>query len=247
MRLATYISERTIDKHGSDIIISGVYGSTAQGVDTPWSDLEMLFVVRSGSTVEGAQFLYRGMVVALTVIEQDELEDLLITPDFGWEYWMGVLSTTMVLYGDAGHLRALLHTGQSVPATEFRGVLEASVSWIVHEPFERIKSCAIRRNSYDIGNAVVEVLTDMRGVLCLLNQRWTTHSPNTYQGFVDTFDFEKLPEGYREIVPLLLSLHKDIDRTVLLATTLVANFWELLVSEGIELPTDYQTLEDLPL
>lgn len=143
---------------------------------------------------------------------------------------MGILSSTMVLYGESEYLHALLHTGQSVPATEFLDMLEDSVSWIVHEPFGRIKSCALRRNSYDIGNAVVDVLADMRGALCLLNQRWTTHSHKTYQGFVDTFDFEKLPEGYREIVPLLLGQQKDIDQIVELATTLVEDFWELLVT-----------------
>jgi predicted nucleotidyltransferase len=83
MRLATHTSERIIDEHGSDIIISGVYGSTAHGADTPWSDLEVLFVVPSGSTVESTQFLYRGIVVALVVIAQEELENQLITPDFG--------------------------------------------------------------------------------------------------------------------------------------------------------------------
>src|SRR3712207_8747438 len=56
----------------------------------------------------------------------------------------------------------ILRMGQSVHATEFREVLEDSLSWIVHEPFGRIKSCAARRNSYDIGNAVIEVLADMR-------------------------------------------------------------------------------------
>jgi hypothetical protein len=248
MCLAEHISERIVDEHPSDTIISGVYGSTGQGTDTQWSDLEMLFIVRSGSTIQGAQFLYRGTVVWLVVIEQDALEHQLITPDFGgWRYWMGILSSTMVLYGDPGYLQTLLRMGQSVPATKFREALEESLSWIVHEQFGRIKSGAVRRNSYDIGNAVVEVLADMRDAQCLLNQRWTTHSHKAYQGLVDTFDFKKLPEGYREIIPLLLAPQKDIDQTVLLATTLVENFWELLVREGIELPTDYQMLEDLPL
>jgi hypothetical protein len=247
MHLAIYISKYIVSEHSSDIILSGVYGSTGRGTDTQWSDLEMLFVVRSGSSVGSAQFLYRGTTVVLVVIEQDALEHQLITPDLGWEYWMGILSTTVVLYGDPEYLQTSLRMGQSVPATEFREMIEHSLSWTVHEPFGRIKSCAVRRNSYDISTAVIEVLADMRGVLCLLNQRWTTHSHTTYQGFVDTFDFEKLPEGYREIVPLLLAPQKDIDQTALLATTLVGNFWELLVGEGIELPTDYQSLEELPL
>ena len=192
----------------------------------------MLFIVRSGSTIQGAQFLYRGTVVWLVVIEQDALEHQLMTPDLGWEYWMGILSSTVVLYGESEYLQTLLRMGHSVPATKFREELEDSLSWIMHEQFGRIKSCAVRRNSYDVGNAVVEVLADMRGALCLLNQRWTTHSHKTYQGFVDTFDFEKLPEGYREIIPLLLAPQKDIDQTVLPATTLVENFWELLVIRG---------------
>jgi hypothetical protein len=59
MQLAQDLCARMVDNHPGAIILGGVYGSTAQGTDTRWSDLEMLFVVRDGSKVEGKEFLYR--------------------------------------------------------------------------------------------------------------------------------------------------------------------------------------------
>lgn len=61
----------------------------------------------------------------------------------------------------------------------------------------------MRRNERDVAFAVMEILSDLRLALCLLNQRWTANGYNSYQGFVDMFNFPKLPGGYREIVPIL--------------------------------------------
>src|SRR5215217_8505636 len=203
MQLAGSISARVVARLPGDVVISGVYGSTARNTDTQWSDLEMLFVVRSGSTFRGRQFLYRGMPIGLIVIERNKLEHQLANPDFGWwDYLMHTLASMMVLYGDLEQVLTWLRLGQSVPSAKYREVLEANLSWLVHEPFGRIKSCLVRRNERDVGSAVMETLRHMQGALCLLNERWAANN-TTYQGFVDTFSFTKLPEGWHDLIPTL--------------------------------------------
>jgi kanamycin nucleotidyltransferase len=244
MNLAEFISTRMIAKYSSDIVLSGISGSTARGTDTPWSDLELLFVVRGGSKVEARHFLFRGTAVGRVAIEQGALEKQITSPDSGWEYWMGVLSYLKVLHGDPEQVQAWLRMGQSVPAKRFRESLEASLSWLVHEPYGRILSCSERRNTQDVSSAVMELLSDIKLALCLFNQRWITHK--TYRGIVDTFSFPKLPEGYREIVPVLWSA-RNLDEIVPLAETLVRNFWQFLANEGVRSPVDYQRVDDIPL
>ena len=241
--LARGICARLVAGHPEEIVLGGVYGSTARGTDTPWSDLEMLFVVCDESGVEGKSFIYRGIAVGYQAIAQRRLEDLLTHPSLEWPFWMGVLSVLEVLHGDREQVQTWLHLGRSVPSEKFRDTLEASLPGLVVESYGRILSCRERDNTRDIGCAVIEVLFEMREALCLLNQRWVTH--DYYQGLVDTFRFPKLPQGYGALVPALWCA-SDAGEIVPLAQELVRNFWKLLADEGIDV-TDYHALEDVPL
>lgn len=247
MQLARDLCDRMVTRHPGDIRLGGVYGSTARGTDTPWSDIEILFVLRDGSEIEGKHFIYRGIAVGYRAIEQRRLEELLTHPSLvigdRWPFWMGMLSVLEVLYGDPEQVKAWLRLGQSVPAERFREALEASLSGLVVESYGRILSCRDRRNTQDIGCAVLEVLFEMNQALCLLNRSWVTH--DYYQGLVDAFSFPKLPEGYQDLVSALWSA-REIDEIVLLAERLVGNFWRLLADEGIKV-ADYQSVDDLPL
>ena len=243
MQLSRDLCAGMVSKRPGDIILGGVYGSTARGTDTDWSDLELLFVVRDGSKVAERHFIYRDIAVGYQVIERQKLEELLTNPSFEWPFWMGVLSVLKVLHGNPEQIEAWLRLGQSVPAERFRQTLEGNLPELVVESYGRILSCRERRNTQDIGCAVIEVLFEMNQALCLLNQHWVTH--DYYQGFVDAFSFPKLPEGYQELVPALWSAN-DIDEIAPLAETLVRNFWRLLANEGVKV-TNYQTVDDLPL
>ena len=243
IQLAQDLCARMVSKYSGDIILGGVYGSTARATDTEWSDLELLFVVRDDCKVVSKHFIYRDIAVCYQVLEQEKLEDLLTKPSLDWAFWIGVLSVLKVLYGNLEQIGHWLQLGQSAPAEKFRKALEISLPQLIVESYGRIFSCRERGNTQDIGCAVIEVLFEMNQALCLLNQRWVTH--DYYQGFVDAFNFPKLPEGYQDIVPTLWSAH-DIDEIIPLAETLVRNFWRLLADEGINV-TNYQAVDDLPL
>ncbi len=242
-QLAQAVCTRMTQMYPGDVIIGGVYGSTARGTDTGWSDLEMLFVVRDSSPAKGQHFIYRGTAVGYLVIEEVALMETLTTPMLKWPFYMGVLSVLHVLYGDPGRIEVWLRLGQAVPPEKFKAALEAALPGLVVESYGRILSCRQRGNVLDIWPAVLEVLDEGKQALCLLNRRWVTH--DYYQGLLDTFDFPKLPEGYRELVPALWTA-RTMEEIVPLATRLIGNFWRLLADEGIRIP-DYQSVEEIPV
>ena len=225
-----------------EIIVGGVYGSTARATDTPWSDLELLIVVQDGSTLECQHFIYCGTSVGYEVIGKSELERHLVTPTVKWPYWMGVLSVLKVLCGDPELVEAWLDSGKSVPEEKFKKVVEKNLPDFVVESYGRILSCRERNNAYDITCAVLEVLFEMNVVLCLLNRSWVTH--DYYYGITESFSFPRVPEDYKDLVSALWA-SRTIKEIVPLAEKLVENFWELLKQE-INI-TDYQTADELPL
>ena len=83
----------------------------------------------------------------------------------------------------------------------------------------------------------------MLTALCLLNQRWVTR--DYYPGLEQSFEFPKLPVGYREIVPVLYET-RDPGQTVELADRLVDCYWDLLRRQGVRV-RNYQNLGELPI
>lgn len=225
------------------ILLGGVYGSTARGTDTPWSDLELLFVAEDGSGLQTRELLYKGTAVGLYVIQQGELEKHLTEPTLHWPFWMGVLSVLRVLQGDPGQVQSWLALGQSVPEHRFRQTLEQHLAGLVVESYGRIHSCRERGNHEDIYCAVLEVLFEMRQALCLLNRRWVTH--DYYQGLLESFDFPKLPQNYVHLAPALWQA-REVEEIVPLAEELYGHYWEFLSREGLH-GRDYQQADEVSL
>jgi kanamycin nucleotidyltransferase len=243
LQLAQELCAQMAAAHPGDIILAGAYGSTARGTDTPWSDLEMTFVVRDGSGLEGKHLLYRGIAVGYAVYEQSKLEESLANPGLEWPFLMGMLNVLKVLHGDPAQLEGWLQLGQATPPERFKATLESHLPGLVIESYGRILSCRQRGDTSALYPSVLEVLFEMNLALCLLNRRWVTH--DYYQGLQDAFDFPKLPKAYSELVPALYHA-STFDDIVPLAETLVHNFWQLLAEEGIQV-YNYQNVTELPL
>lgn len=241
--LARTFCARMMQRYMEQIIVGGVYGSTASGMDTRWSDLELLFVVADGSGIATRPLLYRGVAVGLHAIEQATLEELLREPSAAWPYWMGVLSALRVLHGEAWRVAAWLRMGQSVSRERFRLGLANALPALVFESYGRILSCQARGNADDIGCAAIEVLLEMRTALCLLNRRWATH--DYFQGIAETFAFPHVPFGYAELATALWRAH-GIEEIVPAARALMESYLHLLTEEGFS-HTGYQAMDEVAL
>ena len=247
MQLAQGLCDRVVEKYQDGIILGGLYGSTARGLDTRWSDLEMLFITRDGCTAQGQQFIYRGIAAGFMVMERGKLEELLSNPSLegfcGWPFYMGVLSVMKVLYGDQSQVETWLKMGSTVPEAKFREALVRHLPGLVTESYGRILSCKERGNEDDLYCAVLEVLFEMRDALCLLNRSWVTH--DYMQAQIDSFRFPILPRRYEELVPMLWRA-RGFDEVMPLAGELVENFWQLMSEAGLTVP-DYKAVSDIPV
>lgn len=243
LQLAHDLCARMVERYGDEILLSGIYGSTARESDTEHSDLELLFIVRDRCRAQEKHIVYRGTAVGVHVLQRRQLKDILANPSLRWPYWMGVLSALKVLHGDPAQRDTWLQTPQTIPDERFRTVLDAHLPELIVESYGRIFSCRERNNTHDMSVSALEVLMEMNLALCLLNRSWVTH--DYYEGIVDTFTFPKLPANYAVLATALWSA-REPDDIIQLAQTLVNNFWRLLKDEGIAL-REYQGVADIPL
>jgi len=239
--LADTICQRMVSRYQGEILIGGVYGSTARSTDKPWSDLEMWFVTLDGCQARGQHLLYRDTAVGYRVYQRSELEEILTTPSTRWPFHMGVLSELQLLHGDPATIQDWIDLGKSIQPKEFVAALESILPDLVVESHGRLHSSLERRDSHTLFPHVFEMLFEMLTALCLLNQRWVTR--DYYAGLEQSFDFARLPDGYQEIVPILYEA-RDPDLTLELADRLVASYWDLLIREGVRIP-NYQDLAEI--
>src|SRR5687768_16721190 len=134
-QVAVELSEQMARTYPEELLLGGVYGSTARGSDTEWSDLEMLFVVEDRCEAKGKHVLFRGITLGYRVYRRSELESILRHPSLKWPFHMGALSVLKVLYGDVKLIDEWLALGQAAPNKEFRSVLLELLPGLVNESY----------------------------------------------------------------------------------------------------------------
>ncbi len=240
-RLASRLSARVVERYPGKVLVCGVYGSTARGDATPWSDVELLFVVKNACRARGQHILVRGIPAGYRVYRQAELEAALQHPDLKWPFLMGVLHVLQVIFGDPGQVQRWISLGTSVPTERFRVALRRELPGLVFESHGRLHSCLWRQQQADFFPALLEVLFEMRTALCLLNRRWVAH--DYYQGLADTFRFSKLPRGYQDDVEMLYR-SRDPESALVVADRLVQNYRRLLSEEQLTVE-NFQSVEEI--
>lgn len=238
--LAETLTRRMADTH--PLLIGGVYGSTAREEDTPWSDLELWFVVEDGCAAAGKHILYKNTAVGWRVYQVSELLQILAHPDARWPFHMGVLDVLHVLHGDPARVKKWLKYGMETPGERFTNYLADRLPELVVESHGRVHASARRGDFATARYGVIEVLFEMRTALCLLNRRWVTRDYDA--GLLQVCDFPKLPAGYAEALPALLEA-RSFDCLPIL-DRLVDQFWQLMIDEGIEV-RNYQHADRIPL
>ena len=242
-QLAQDLCRHMAEHYPQELLVGGVYGSTARGTDTSWSDLELWFVVQDGCPARGQHLIFQGTAAGYRVYERSALEAILTHPSERWPFHMGVLSVIQVLQGDPALIDTWLAMGQDVPEDRFHMALEELAPGLVTESYGRVHSSYVRGEVDDMIPAALEVLFELRTALCLVNRRWCTH--DYYAGLADTFSFSQLPEGYTELVPRLYRARRP-DEILALADRLVDSYERFLVGMGIQV-RDYVKVSEIPV
>ena len=70
--IAKRLSARVVEKYGDEILAVCIWGSTAKKLDRPYSDLEVLVVVRDGVELHAINYLHQGMVIDIAYYQETD-------------------------------------------------------------------------------------------------------------------------------------------------------------------------------
>ena len=242
--LAKQITDLLLEKRRDDVLLGGIYGSTAKGTDTEYSDLEMLFIVKAESNAKTFEFAFNGTPVHVEIRKLPKVERDITEVEIDWPLKMGSLFNLKVTCGDKAILNKFRKLLDEVPNDAFYEFI-AKYAQLCYEGLGRLKSVKIRGNIHETGLFVAEVLIEFMLLTAIFNREFINH--DYLGGLPESFKFKHLPKDYEKVARMLMSWNTlDLDETITLADRFVQNFVSFLVTKGIKVK-EHTPLEEVTM
>ena len=73
LKIAHHISDRVVQKYRNNVLAVYVCGSTSKKLDRPYSDLELIVVVRDQAEIAMKYYLYRGLIIQIEYLKSSKI------------------------------------------------------------------------------------------------------------------------------------------------------------------------------
>jgi KNTase C-terminal domain len=235
LRIAHRISDRIVEKFGSDVLAVYVCGSTSKRLDRPFSDLELIVVVRDRAEIPMKYYLHRGLIIHIQYLKSSNILDAaeLFTDNWHWE--ADQYRNRIDLYERDRWFKRL---DDAVAKNDKKSSVEA-----IRKSFMMMtESMAVMRNAM-LTNDKIGVLSrgpvladDAARILLLSNRRYVT---TTSWFWKIAFDLSKKPKGFKHLVEKMCGFTSTAPRQVVEASEkLYREIGDLVGAMGVEIERD---------
>jgi hypothetical protein len=232
VELASRVTQKFLDEYGDEIILGGVYGSTAKEQDVEDSDLEMLMIVKNESKAKDVYFAYKGIPVSLIVQKISDVEKDIKKIEIDWPLKMGRLFMLDVTCGDKGILSRFRELLEGVSDETFDEFL-AWYTPLCYEGLGKLKAVKERGNTEEAHLLVCEILGEFMLLTAIFNRRFINYA--YLRGLKEAYQFDYLPKDFKQNAEALLRSYEfDLDKTIGLADEFVNNFVSFLAENGVK-------------
>lgn len=196
LRIAYQISDRIVPKYGNDVIAVYVCGSTSKKLDRPFSDLELIVVVRDRAEIMMKYYLHRGLIIHIQYCKSSKILDEAEQFTDNWPWEADQHRNRIALYERDGWFKRL---DAAVAKSDRRDSREA-----IRESFMMMtESMAVLRNAL-LTKDKIGVLSrgrvlaeDAARIILLFNRRYVTTTSWLWK---IAFDLSIKPKGFKKLV-----------------------------------------------
>ncbi|MBI4020600.1 MAG: hypothetical protein HY367_04665 [Candidatus Aenigmarchaeota archaeon] len=242
MDVAEKIVKKVLEKYGNKILVGGLCGSTARDEDLPHSDIEMLFITKEGSRIEGNDFLFKDIQVAVAFTDLKDAEKMLSDVDHYWAMRIARFFCIKKMCGDGRVLERFHDAVRAIPDGKFTRELKEDIPPLA-DLLNKIRNARLEKDQPSAIDYARSLLYHINLCLGLLNRRHFTR--NYYKNFIEAFGFKKLPKDYEKLVKRLW-ISQDPDEIARLSEGLAGNYLALLEENKISIKT-YNSVDEVGL
>ena len=196
LRIAHQISDRILAKYERDVLAVYVCGSTSKKLDRPFSDLELIVVVRDRAEIQMKYYLHRGLIIHIQYLKSSYTLDDADQFTDNWHWVADQYRNRIDLYERDRWFKRL---DEAVAKSDKRNSREA-----IQKSFMMMtESLAVLRNDVLTSDKLgvlmrARVLAeDAARILLLMNRRYVT---TTSWFWKIAFDLRNKPKDFKKLV-----------------------------------------------
>lgn len=230
IEMAEKISRHVVEELGEQVRLIIVYGSTARGEATPFSDLDILVITADASYQ--SSFVLQGRPVEIWSMTFEECKKLIITPSLSWGVAVTMFFQNKVLYGDRSILTQLQNLYRSLNMEPFIQFCAKNLVYFA-EILGKVKGAAQTKDLVYARWAAYDLANSVAGMVAMINKKYYLNQWGKHMA--EILQCKILPEGFEHYYRILW-LSSDFDELVATINHLHIEFQRILSELGAEIP-----------
>jgi len=232
LRIGHQISDRIVEKYGTDILAVYVCGSTSKKLDRPFSDLELIVIVRDQAEIPMKYYLHQGLIIQIEYLKSSDTLAAAERLTDNWPWEADQYRNRITLYERDSWFRKL---DEAVERNDKAATVEA-----IRKSFMMMtESMAVMKNAM-LTNDTIGILSrgrvlgeDAARIVLLLNRRYVTTTSWLWK---IVFDLRTKPKDFKELVEKMSGFVPTTREEVIASSErLYKEMSELVSSAGINI------------
>ncbi len=235
LRIARHISDRVVEKYGGDVLSVYVCGSTSKKLDRPFSDLEMIVVVRDEAKIPMIYYLHHGLIIHIQYLKSSNILDAAEQLTDNWHWEADQYRNRIALYERDGWLRRL---DKAVAKNHKKSSIEAirKSFMMMTESMAYMRNATLTNDKIGVLSSGRTLAEDAARILLLLNRRYVT---TTSWFWMIAFDLGKKPKDFKALVKKMCAFISTTPKEVVEASEkLYREIGKLVGVTGVEIERD---------
>src|SRR5437879_7615235 len=235
LELSRQLSKQIVDTYGDKIVAVLVSGSTAKKLDRPYSDLEMIVMVRDGVEIPIAQYIHDGMSIQIDYVEGSSFLKDARRITFNWALAWDQFRNRIVLYDSTGWVLKLDKVASETETADTRKTIGQLMA-ALYEGLEVIKNAEREHDDIGIRTAGFYLASDAARLVLLMNKRYVLTSSWFWK---ETKDSVVKPKGFWTREEKLAGfVRASLEEIVESAESLCDDMLKIVQSLGISIEPD---------
>ena len=229
------ICTRILERYDEQVLAVLISGSTAKNLDRPYSDLEMMCIVRDGVTVPTRYFLHKGLLVQIEYPQDSTFLKAARQPGWDWPIGADQYRNRIVLFERDGWLRKLDEAVQENDRTDFNEALRFA-ALAMTESLAAARNARFKDDMVDLRTRAFYMAWDTARVVFILNRKYVL---TTSWYWKQLFECPVQPKDFRKLIDTVAGFaSSNREELVEAVERLWSETMPLVTARGVSIESD---------
>ncbi len=215
--VARQISALALEKYGESVLAVFVVGSAAKKLERPYSDVEMICVLRDGVEVPSKLYMYKGLVVDIGYAQESSFLKDAREMGFDWPLVADQFRNRIVLFERDRWLGKLEEAVAQNDKTDMSERLRIAAIALT-ESLAAVRNARFKEDPWDLRTRAFYMAWDAARVVFLLNRRYVLTTSWLWK---QALECPIKPDNFAELVQILVGMKTADAEGVLRAAELL--------------------------